>query len=312
MMESFDRFYSAPPNFHALTKRLAAIAGECVQAELFSAGKSVLGRDLWAIGFGERRNAVLYVGGFHAQEWITVLLLTRFLEEYTHAVRQNPALLGSPGRKGGASGLIVLPCANPDGLELTVNGFESAGMYKRTVKAISGGDLTGWNANIRGVDINHNFNAGYDLVKAAERENGITGPARRQYGGEYAESEPETRALCLLCRMYLPRRVVAFHSQGEEIYYAYGENTPPSAHLTAQRMAALSGYTLCEPQGMASHGGFKDWFISCCGREGFTLEIGKGVNPLPVSDLPNIYNSLSGLLFWAARGEICEDLPESC
>lgn len=303
-MESFGRFYGVPPEFHTLTKRLAAIAGECIQGELFSAGKSVLGRDLWAISFGERRNAVLFAGGFHAQEWITVLLLTRFLEDYAYTVYRSPPDKHLR-RENRPPGLIVVPCVNPDGLELAVNGLESAGLYKKTVKAISGGDLTGWNANIRGVDINHNFNAGFELVKAAERENGITGPSRKQYGGEYPESEPETRALCLLCRMYLPCRVMAFHSQGEEIYYAYGNNTPTSAYKTAQKLAELSGYTLCEPTGMASHGGFKDWYISRFGREGFTIEVGKGVNPLPVTDLPNIYNRLCDMLFWAANTNLC-------
>ncbi|SDM60361.1 M14 family metallopeptidase [Acetanaerobacterium elongatum] len=310
-METYSRFYGIPPEFYTLTKRLAAIAGECIQAELFSAGKSVLGRDLWAISFGERRNAVLFAGGFHAQEWITVLLLTRFLEDYAYTVYRHPQNIHSR-RENKPPGLIVLPCVNPDGLELVVNGFESAGLYKKTAKSISGGDLTGWNANVRGVDINHNFNASFELVKAAEQENGITGPAKRQYGGEYPESEPETRALCLLCRMYLPSRVVAFHSQGEEIYYSYGNNTPASAYKTAQQLAKLSGYALREPTGMASHGGFKDWYINRFGREGFTIEIGKGVNPLPVTDLPDIYSRLSDMLFWMVKGETIENRAESC
>ena len=292
-----NRFYCAPPGFLSLTKKLAAISTECIQAELFSVGKSVLGRDLWAIGFGERRNTVLYAGGFHAQEWITVLLLVRLLEDIAAAVKNRACLCGEDlYNRIRHSGFIILPCVNPDGLELVVNGTETAGMYKRTVRSIAKGDMSGWNANIRGVDINHNFDAGFALVKAMEQENGIVSPAKRQYGGECPESEPETRAVCTLCRMYLPRRVIAFHSQGEEIYYTYGPNTPKSSRATAIQLSQLCGYTVCEPQGMASHGGFKDWFIEQYGKEGFTIEIGKGENPLPIEELPIIYENLKEML----------------
>ena len=57
-------------------------------------------------------------------------------------------------------------------------------------------------------------------------------------------------------------------------------------------MAASSGYRVCVPDGLASHGGFKDWFIEKFGRPGFTIEIGKGENPLPVQDLEPIYARL--------------------
>ncbi len=301
-----DRFYKGTPDFAALTRRLAAICTECIPAELFCAGKSVLGRELWAVGFGQRRGSVVFAGGFHAQEWITVLLLTRFLEELAEAVTRRKALCGiHPHQALRGSGVIILPCANPDGLELVANGIKSAGMYKATVQEISGGDLKGWNANVRGVDINHNFDAGFALCKRMERDNGITAPARRQYGGTHPESEPETRALCNLCRMYRPARLVAFHSQGEEIYYDYGKNTPPESRAVAEHWSGLCGYTVCSPTGMASHGGFKDWFIQEFYAQGFTIEVGMGENPLPASDLPDIYAKLKAMLMNGLFG--CEN-----
>ena len=47
---------------------------------------------------------------------------------------------------------------------------------------------------------------------------------------------------------------------------------------------------------MASHGGFKDWFIESFGRPGFTTEMGLGENPLPLSDLDAIYEKLAPAL----------------
>ena len=51
----------------------------------------------------------------------------------------------------------------------------------------------------------------------------------------------------------------------------------------AEVLASSSGYRLSRQQGLASHGGMKDWFIREFSRPGFTVELGKGVNPLPLS-----------------------------
>ena len=62
--------------------------------------------------------------------------------------------------------------------------------------------------------------------------------------------------------------------------------------MMAKILADSCPYTLVTNAGLASHGGFKDWFIEDFGRPGFTLEIGKGENPLPPSDLYAIYDKL--------------------
>ena len=88
-------------------------------------------------------------------------------------------------------------------------------------------------------------------------------------------------------------------SQGEEIYYRYGENTPARSPLIAQALSLSSGYTLADPAGTASHGGLKDWFIEAFGRPGFTIEIGRGKNPLPITELEPIYARLIEMLLAA-------------
>lgn len=64
----------------------------------------------------------------------------------------------------------------------------------------------------------------------------------------------------------------------------------------AQVMASASGYKIAQPEGLASHGGFKDWFISYFGAPAFTIEIGRGRNPLPVEELEPIYARLLEML----------------
>ena len=114
------------------------------------------------------------------------------------------------------------------------------------------------------------------------------------------ESEPETVALVNLTRSRRPRAVIALHSQGEEIFWEYGCKKPPESERLARIFAAASGYTLVENSGLASHGGYKDWFIECFDRPGFTVEIGKGENPLPLSDFDDILKDTVPMLTLAA------------
>jgi len=44
---------------------------------------------------------------------------------------------------------------------------------------------------------------------------------------------------------------------------------------------------------LAVGGGFKDWFIEEFKKPGFTIEIGKGKNPLPIENFDDIYFKLS-------------------
>ena len=70
--------------------------------------------------------------------------------------------------------------------------------------------------------------------------------------------------------------------------------------MMAKIFAASSGYRLVENDGLASHGGFKDWFLSEFERPGFTFEIGRGENPLPLSSFERIYEKLEETLLLAA------------
>ena len=196
-------------------------------------------------------------------------------------------------------GVIIVPCINPDGVELLLSKGGSAGRYRPFTDKVSGGEYKMWNSNIRGVDLNHNFDAGHDILRKMELREGITGPALRRFAGFRPNSEPETRALVSLCRNFSASRVYAFHSQGEEIFYRYGNKVPAGSESIAQMLAALSGYTLQTQSGLASHGGFKDWFIKEYNSPGFTIEIGRGKNPLPISELSPIFARLYEMMILA-------------
>ena len=260
-------------------------------------GRTALGRGIFSLNIGNQDNSVIYAAGFHGSEWITSLALLLFTERLCHSIKHSHLLCSVDMKRAMTQlGVTVIPCVNPDGTEIATHGKEAAKSFRGFIENISCEDYGKWNANALGVDINHNFNAGWHELRKMEIEKGITSPSSRQYGGAYPESEAETKALTRLCRIKQFRQCMALHSQGEELYWQYGDYSPPQANMMAKILADSCSYTLVTNAGLASHGGFKDWFISEMKRPGFTLEIGKGENPLPVSELYNIYNRIEEAL----------------
>ncbi len=260
-------------------------------------GKSCAGREIYALRIGKSQSNVLFAAAFHGSEHITTNVLLYFIEELSYAMAQNRSIAGINARKAlSGRGVIFVPLVNPDGCEISIKGAAGCGEKARQIERLCQGDFKHWNANFRGVDINHNFDAGWKQLHTLERKSGILGPAPTRYGGPYPESEPETAALVNLCRTTYINHALALHSQGEVIYWSYGENNDRRALKMAEIMSATSGYALDVPVGIATGGGFKDWFIEEMGRPAFTVELGIGVNPLPISSAAKIYADVREML----------------
>jgi len=265
-------------------------------------GHSVCGRPIHALSLGHGSHAVLIAAAFHAQEWLTSLIALRLAEELCILREQeDPLSPYTPSWSSAANRTVVIvPQVNPDGVDIAIHGSTAGGSH-RDILHVLGADIKGyWQANAHGIDLNHNFNAGRQALAAEERRHGHVGPCARQWGGVTAESEPESAALTALCRRLPFAHVAALHSQGEEIYWQYGDRTPPHARMTARILGGLSGYAPATPDTLASHGGFKDWFIEEFGRLGLTFELGKGRNPLPLSDFEPIWEKTREMLLFTA------------
>lgn len=296
MVDFFDE--TKPMGYCELCSAVSNIKREYKFVQSFSIGRSVLGRKIPAVIIGKGSYPLLYVGSHHALEYLTSEVLVKFISELCASLENCEKINGHSIRTVLSKKCVyIIPMLNPDGVELHLKGLSSAPQLHDMLMRISGGDFSQWQANARGVDLNHNYNAGFKILRKLETENGITGPAPRQFGGNRPESEPETHALCNLCRRVMFRRAYALHSQGEEIYWSYGERTPKNSFEIAKELAKVSGYEVSQPSGLASHGGFKDWYINVFARPGFTIEIGKGKNPLPPSDFVPIYEKLRAALF---------------
>ena len=57
--------------------------------KIFSIGKSTLKNEIYCIKFGTGKKEVLYTAGIHANEWITSLLLIKFIRNLCNAFVSN-------------------------------------------------------------------------------------------------------------------------------------------------------------------------------------------------------------------------------
>ena len=90
-------------------------------------------------------------------------------------------------------------------------------------------------------------------------------------------------------------RALAYHTQGEEIYWEYRGYAPQGSYALAQRFAAASGYAVANVPYDSGFAGYKDWVIDALRTNAFTVEAGRGTNPLPLSDLESLYAENEGI-----------------
>ncbi len=254
-------------------------------------GKSVLGNEIQEIRIGRGSKKVHMNGSFHANEWITSAILMSYVNDFLLAITNGGKINNIDTLPIYRNvDLSLVPMVNPDGVDLVLNGPPEH--MRSKVIAINEGstDFTGWKANINGVDLNNQFPAFWEIEK--ERKEPKT-PAPRDYPGDAPLTEPEAVIMAQLANQEKFNRMIAFHTQGKEFYWGYENFEPSESALIANEFSRLSGYKAV--QNVDSHAGYKDWFIQEFRQPGFTLELGKGINPLPLSQFDDIYKDVLGI-----------------
>ena len=160
----------------------------------------------------------------------------------------------------------------------------------------------GWKANLLGTDLNLNWPAGWLRAREIKFSQGYTRPGPRDYVGRFPLDQIEAQALYDYTYRVDPELVLAWHTQGQVIYWQYGDIEIPGARELAERFSRLSGYALEEVPLNSSFAGYKDWFIQTFRRPGFTIEAGSGTNPLPIGQFDEIYAASVPILVSAALG----------
>jgi g-D-glutamyl-meso-diaminopimelate peptidase len=260
-------------------------------------GYSVLGLPLIELKIGRGPIRVHFNGSFHANEWITTAVIMTFLNDYLLAVTNEQTLRGHRMLDYyNKVTLSVVPMVNPDGVNLVLHGPPEQEPYRSEVIGMNGGsyDFSQWKANIRGIDLNNQFPAKWEVEQARKVPKA---PAPRDFPGFAPLTEPETKAMAALTEESDFAMILAFHTQGKEIYWGYEGLEPPEAEETVNEFAKASGYQAIRY--IDSHAGYRDWFIQTWKRRGYTVELGEGVNPLPIEQFTEIYEDSLGIFLAA-------------
>ena len=269
-------------------------------------GYSVMGKTIPYIRIGNGPKKVVYVASTHANEGITTSILLKFIEDYCIAYTDDENIFGTNARKlFSDSSIYLVPMLNPDGIELVYGNFPKSSEYYLNAVGISENFPnisfpSGWKANILGIDLNLQFPAGWEKAKEIKFKQGYTKPAPRDYVGSMPLEVPESMSIYDFIISLQPDLLLTYHSQGNVIYYKYLDYNPPKANIIGKKLSEVSGYLLQETPSVSGYAGLKDWFIYEFNKPGFTIEVGKGKNPLPITDFDEIYKRNIGILVTAA------------
>ena len=266
------------------------------------AGRSVMGKRLETATLGTGGRQVFYNASHHANEWITSLVLMKYLENYAKAYATGGSIFRVEARTLFDSvTLHLLPLVNPDGVDLVTGALPAEDSYYQQAKALSAyyPDIpfpSGWKANIAGVDLNLGYPAGWEQAREIKFAQGYTRPGPRDYVGSGPLEEPENRGVYRYTRERDFLLTLSYHTQGEVIYDRYLNFDPPGSGEIAEAFSRASGYAVADTPYQSGFAGYKDWFIQTYNRPGYTIEAGLGVNPLPLSEFPSIYRDNEGIL----------------
>lgn len=270
--------------------------------------ETAFGRSIRTLVIGTGARKVIYSAAHHANEWITTPVLLKFAEEFAEAIQNGADIFGIDAKTlSDAVTIYMVPMVDPDGVDLVTGAikpgegqYEIARRMAATYPSIPFPD--GWKANLLGVDLNLQYPAGWLQAREIKFSQGFTRPGPRDYVGRAPLSQKESRALAGYTEYVNPDLILAYHAQGKEIYWQFDDIEVPGARKLGERLADVSGYTLTDPVEESSYAGYKDWFIKVFRRPGYTIEVGSGVNPLPLEQFDEIYRDNLGILVTAALG----------
>lgn len=247
-------------------------------------GKSLDGRNLYAVRLGSGETEVLFNASAHAREHMTTSVIMNMLDEYAFAYVRGNNYGGFNVREVlDRTSIWFVPMNNPDGVTLVQMGPDALNstLAKNAIQINRGSrNFTSWKANARGVDLNRNYPSLWKTVT-----NNPGRPSESHYKGPLPLSEPETKAMYnfILSRNF--KTLVDYHSSGEVLYARLPGHIE---RLVSQK----TGYRIIDETFFTSGGDLPTWFTLELGMPGLTPEISPyvGNRPVPVSNWDSIWH----------------------
>ncbi len=294
--------FSVKCDYNTLTEFLDVMRERYDFLSVTCIGETVLSKKIYMLTLGNENadKSVLYVGAHHGMEWITTLVLLRMTNELCEYYKHAKQPFGINLQTLFANRCLkIVPMLNADGVDIQINGVREDNILYDRLMRMSGGEFLRWQANARGVDLNHNYDSGFAEYKKLETaEKTVAGPTR--FSGEFPLSEPETGALASYIKYDSSiEMILTLHSAGEVIYCGHNYGPFSKGEIIGKKLSLLSGYELSVPEGAAMYGGLTDWFTEVYKKPSFTIECGKGKNPMDYTKYFDIYARIREMLMTA-------------
>lgn len=270
------------------------------------------GREVYEAVFGnpDAKTQIIIHAGIHAREYMTSMLVMNQLEFYLAFLEDGNYEGRAFAELFGKVGIHLVPMVNPDGISISqfgLQGIKSASIREEVQQWYERDKASGatsyslenylkyWKANARGVDLNRNFDYGFEEFV------GAAAPGAQKYKGTAAGSEAEAAALIELTEEVNPVLAISYHATGSVIYWDYGQ-TGELRESCKQLVDVIHSvneneikYAATDKQDAAGYG---DWCVMVKGIPSATIEIGVGAAPMAISEYDAIWKW--NAMMWAA------------
>ena len=177
-------------------------------------------------------------------------MLMKFIADYCYCYQNNLNIYNTSARAlYNSTSIFIMPMVNPDGVNLITGEIPRSSPSYIFAQNIARNYPfltfpTGWKANIRGVDLNLQFPAGWEQARAIKFSQGFTTPSPRDFVGFGPLTEPESLAIYNFTLRHNFNLILAYHSQGEVIYWQFQNYNPPNSRRIGEAFEQSSGYSL--------------------------------------------------------------------
>ncbi|MFC4411625.1 M14 family zinc carboxypeptidase [Chungangia koreensis] len=265
--------------------------------ELVQIDTSTEGRAIYALRLGNGKKEILMDASMHAREHMTTNVLLEMIDQYSyHYVRSSKFGSYNVKRLLDQTKIWFIPMMNPDGVTLVQGGPNAVKSGSSVRKINNSTNFARWKANIRGVDLNRNFEGGWRY------EDTTNGPAYKNYKGPFVFSERESKAFRNFVSEHTFKSYISYHSSGQIIYWSHnqGASAAKRDRALATKISGVTGYKVMAPLNDKGSGTSTDWFIQTYKMPGITVEIAPfvGEKPVPISYWDRVWaqNKTIGLL----------------
>lgn len=109
--------------YFLLRKNLIELNTKFPFLNIQTVGNSVMGKNIYVVKLGKGPKKVFYSASFHANEWITSVLLMKFIENYCDNYVSKGSLYGySVVDLFKSTSIYIMPMVNPDGVGFKIIG----------------------------------------------------------------------------------------------------------------------------------------------------------------------------------------------